>query len=193
MMRSNGHFVSMFAKTRRRIRTLTQDTRGVSAIEFALVLPVMIVMYIGAVEISHALTVDRRVTAVSSAVADLAAQTDKVTSAEVQDIFTAASSIMTPYSANPISIVLTSVVADEDNDTTVDWSCAHNGSPHADGAGFALPEGLTQPFSSVIVAEVSYNYTPPLGHYMTGGLTLTETFYLRPRRSLTVEMQGGGC
>lgn len=192
-MRSNGPFVSMFAKARRRIRTLTRDTRGVSAIEFALVLPVMIVMYIGAVEISHALTVDRRVTAVASAVADLAAQTDKVTPAEVQDIFTAASSIMTPYSATPISIVVTSVIADENNDTTVDWSCAHNGSPYADGAGFTLPDGLTQPFSSVIVAEVSYNYTPPLGHYMTGGLTLTETFYLRPRRSLTVEMQGGGC
>lgn len=192
-MRSNGFFTSKFATARRRIQALARDTRGLSAIEFALVLPIMIIMYIGAVEFSHALTVDRRVTSVASAVADLTAQTDKVTSTDVQDIFTAASSIMTPYSATPISIVVTSVVADEDNETTVGWSCAHNASAHAEGADFTLPEGLTQPFSSVIVAEVSYNYSPPIGHYMTGGLTMSETFYLRPRRSLTVEMLGGGC
>lgn len=174
-------------------RTALRDRTGVSAIEFALVLPVMITMYIGAVELSHALTVDRRVSSVASAVADLTAQTDKVNSAQIQDIFTASTSIMTPYTAAPISIVLTSVTADADNATTVAWSCAHNGSAHAQGAEFTLPEGLTQPFSSVVVAEVTYSYTPPLGQFITGGLTMSEKFYLRPRRSLSVEWQGGGC
>lgn len=176
-----------------RARRIARNSEGVSAIEFALILPVMVIMFLGAVEFSHALTVDRRVSAVASAVADLTAQTDKITASEVQDMFTAATSIMSPYSSTPISMVVTSVVADEDNKTTVDWSCAENGSPHAKGSNYALPEGLTQPFSSVIVAEVSYSYTPPIGQYMTGGLTMSETFYLRPRRSLTVEMQGGGC
>jgi Flp pilus assembly protein TadG len=185
-----GH---MIAKARNTLSALACDTRGVSAVEFALILPVMITMYIGAVEFSHALTVDRRVTAVASAASDLAAQTEEVSSNSVQDIFTAATSIMTPYSVAPISIVLTSVVADEDNTTTVDWSCAQNGAPHSTGSSFTLPDGLTQPFSSVIVAEVSYDYQPPIGRYMVGGINMTETFYLRPRRSLTVEWQGGAC
>lgn len=174
-------------------RRLPQDTRGVSAVEFALILPIMIAMYIGAVEFSHALTVDRRVTSVASSAADLAAQSEELTSNAVQDIFTAANSIMQPYSSSPISIVLTSVVADEDNNTTVDWSCAYNGSPYGDGSAFTLPTGLTQPFSSVIVAEVSYTYTPPIGEYITSGFIMSETFYLRPRRSLTVEWQGASC
>ncbi len=100
---------------------------------------------------------------------------------------------MTPYSATPISIVVTSVVADTNNATTVDWSCAHNGSPRSQGSSFQLPTGLTQPFSSIVVAEVTYNYTPPLGKIIIGNINMTETFYLRPRRSLKVEMQGGGC
>ena len=183
----------MIAKARNTLSALACDTRGVSAVEFALILPVMITMYIGAVEFSHALTVDRRVTAVASAASDLAAQTEEVSSNSVLDIFTAATSIMTPYSVAPISIVLTSVVADEDNTTTVDWSCAQNGAPHSTGSSFTLPDGLTQPFSSVIVAEVSYDYQPPIGRYMVGGINMTETFYLRPRRSLTVEWQGGAC
>lgn len=170
-----------------------RDKSGLSAIEFALILPVMITMYIGAVEFSHALTVDRRVSSVASAVADLTAQTDKVSASQVQDIFTASQSIMTPYSASPISIVVTAVEADEDNQTTVQWSCAHNGAKHAKDADFEVPAGLTQPFSSVIVAEVTYSYTPPIGKMITGALTMSEKFYLRPRRSLKVEWQGSDC
>lgn len=193
MMRSIFSTTPIAAKLLRNTRKLAQDTHGVSAVEFALILPIMITMYIGAVEFSHALTVDRRVTSVASAAADLTAQTEQVTSTAMLDIFTAANSIMQPYSVTPISIVLTSVVADEDNATTVAWSCAHSGSAHADDSAFTLPPGLTQPFSSVIVAEVSYSYTPPIGEFITGGITLSETFYLRPRRSLTVEWQGAGC
>lgn len=183
----------MISKTRQALATLAHDTHGVSAVEFALILPIMITMYIGAVEFSHALTVDRRVTAVASSASDLVAQTEDVDANSLQDIFTAATSIMLPYSSTPISIVLTSVEADSDNDTTVGWSCAHSGTPHASGSAYALPTGLTQPFSSVIVAEVSYAYQPPIGHYMTGGINMTETFYLRPRRSLTVEWNGAPC
>ena len=184
---------SMISRYQTNLRRLAQDKRGMSAVEFALILPIMITMYLGAVEFSDALTVDRRVTAVASSAADLTAQAEQVTSGSVQDIFTAATSIMTPYSATPISIVVTSVVADTNNDTTVAWSCAHNGSPRSQGSAFELPQGLTQPFSSIIVTEVSYNYTPPLGKILTGNINMSETFYLRPRRSLTVEMQGGGC
>lgn len=169
------------------------DERGISAVEFALILPIMITMYIGAVEFSHALTIDRRVTSVASAAADLVAQSEEVDDAALDDIFTASTSIMIPYDAGPISIVLTSVVADEDNDTTVCWSDAHNGSAHAEDADYAVPAGLTQPFSSVIVAEVSYTYNPPVSQFLTGGINMTDTFYLRPRRSLTVENTDGDC
>lgn len=170
-----------------------RDCNGVSAIEFALLLPVMITMYMGAVELSHALTVDRRVSSVASAVADLTAQTEAVDSAQIQDIFTASSSILTPYDVNPISIVVTSVEADEDNETTVGWSCAHQGSKRAEGSEITLPGGLTQPFSSIIMAEVEYSYTSPIGDIISGGMTFKETFYLRPRRSLKVEWQGAPC
>lgn len=192
-MRSTQILAKVVSQTNRRVHAALRDKSGLSAIEFALILPIMITMYVGAVELSHALTVDRRVSSVASAVADLTAQTDKVDTNQVQDIFTASTSILTPYSVTPISIVLTSVVADADNKTTVDWSCAHKGAAHAEGSEFTLPAGLTQPFSSVVVAEVTYSYTPPLGKAIVGGITMSDTFYLRPRRSLSVEWQGGGC
>lgn len=186
-----GH--AMVSRIQRALRNLAQDTRGVSAVEFALILPIMITMYIGAVEFSDALTVNRRVTAVASTAADLTAQAEQVTSGDVSDIFSAATSILAPYSTTPISIVLTSVVADGQNATTVEWSCSLQGAPRLQGAPFELPAGLTQPFSSIVVAEVTYNYSPPLGKMIVGNINMSETFYLRPRRSLKVEMQGAGC
>lgn len=175
------------------LRASRRDETGISAVEFALIVPIMISMYVGAVEFSHALTIDRRVTAVASTAADLVAQAEEVTAADLTDIFEASTSILSPYAAGPISIVVSSVEADDKNKTTVDWSCALNGSPHAEDSSYAVPTGLTQPFSSVIVAEVSYTYTPPVGELLTSGITLTDTFYLRPRRSLKVEKTDVGC
>lgn len=171
-----------------------RDERGISAVEFALILPLMISLYVGAVEFSHALTIDRRVTSVASAAADLVAQSEEVSGTDLRDIFTASSSIMLPYASDPVTLVLSSVEADEDNETTVAWSCGYNGGEaHAEDAEYELPEGLTQAFSSVIVAEVTYTYTPLVGEHLTGGITMNDTFYLRPRRSMTVEKTGNGC
>ena len=80
------------------------------------------------------------------------------------------------------------VVADEDNNTTVDWSDAYQGGAATPGSAATLPSGLTQPNSSVIVATVSYTYASPASQFLTGSpITLDETFYLRPRRTTAVE------
>lgn len=163
------------------------DDKGLGAVEFALIVPLMVTMYLGAVEFGHALTIDRRVTSVASSSADLIAQVEQVNDDDISDIFAAATSILSPYDTAPLSIVVTSVYADANNDTKVRWSEAQNGTAHASESAFTLPTGLTQPFSSVIVAEVTYMYDPPVGQFLTGGITMTETFYLKPRRSLEVE------
>lgn len=165
---------------------LWREEKGVSVVEFALILPIMVTLFMGAVEFGHALTIDRRVTAIASATGDLTAQVEEVDDATVNDIFEASTAIIEPYSSAPLSIVLTNVIADADGNTTVDWSESRNGSAHADGSGFAVPTGLVQPSQCIIVAEVTYDYTPPVGQFLTGGITMEETFYLKPRRSVCV-------
>ena len=178
-------------KFRRQLLALSRDRDGLAAVEFALIVPILVGLYIGAVEFSNALTVDRRITSVASTIADLTAQAEEVDSDDVEDMFNAARAIMTPYASDGISIVLTSVVADEDNKTTVHWSCSVGSEgAHAKGSAYTLPENLTQPFTSVIVAEVEYTYSPPVVKYLDQDVNLSETFYLRPRRSLTVELDG---
>ena len=67
-------FSAMFASLRWRLSGCAHDERGVSAVEFALLLPLMVTLYLGGVEVSQGLTIDRKVTLVARTVADLAAQ-----------------------------------------------------------------------------------------------------------------------
>jgi Flp pilus assembly protein TadG len=187
---------TLSASVRRCIWRMAHDRRGVSALEFALIAPVLILLYVGVAETGNALTIYRRTAQVAATAADLAAQVKTVTKSDIGDIESASSSILTPYSTNPLKIVLSSVVADKNNKTTVDWSCANKGSAHAAGSGYLLPAGLTEADSSVIVAEVTYSFSPLLGLttiFSPGSFDMTRTFYSRPRKSLKVEKTDKGC
>lgn len=165
-------------------RAFRRDERGLSAIEFALILPVMAMIYLASVDVTLVITADRRVTNIASSVGDLVSQSTQITDAEMDDIFTAASAIIQPMSDTTLSIVVTSVVADEDGNTTIDWSDAYNGGAGTAGAPFTLPDGIIEPMGSVIVASVSYSYSSPVAQFLTGSpVTLDELFYLRPRRT----------
>ena len=184
------------ASMMRRFVRVIRDRRGVSAIEFAMILPVLILLYVGTVEIGTALTVYRRASHVAATAADLAAQVRSVTKNDIKDIQAAAGSILTPYSAQPLKIVLSSVVADSQNKGKVDWSCSSKGAGRGQGSAYNLPNGVTEPASSVIVAEITYEYSPLLGlttFFSPGSFNITRTFYSRPRRSLKVEKTDTGC
>ena len=55
----------------RRLRRLIGDERGVSAVEFALLLPLMLTLYLGAVEVSQGIGADRKVTLTARTIGDL--------------------------------------------------------------------------------------------------------------------------
>jgi len=66
------HAISLLDWIAKPVRRLARDERGVSAVEFAMLLPLMLTLYLGAVEISQGIAADRKVTLVSRTVADLA-------------------------------------------------------------------------------------------------------------------------
>lgn len=170
------------------IKAFRKKTAGIAAIEFAMIVPLMIALYMGSVEMGQALDIDRKVTSVASATADLVSQSKEITKSEVDDIFRISKGILEPYDDSSIKIIVSSVTADEDNDQRVDWSASNeNGTPRSEGSKIpGMPENITEPNSSVIVAEVEYVYKSPVSYYITGPITLSDVFYLRPRQSLSV-------
>ncbi len=174
-----------------RIRRLFQrDKRGVSAIEFAFVFPVMITMYMGAVDISQVLTADRKITTLASTAADLVAQADTLTAADLADIYSAAAEIVAPFPSADLTIIVTSIELDSNDDPVVGWSDAYNGSPRSSLGGITIPAGMIEAGGSVILAEVTYLYDSVLTAFVGQNFELDDAFFLRPRQTSVVEFQG---
>jgi Flp pilus assembly protein TadG len=159
---------------------------GLAAVEFAFLAPVMVLMFFGTVEVSAAVDCNTRVTNVASTAADLVAQETSVSSADMANVFSALNAIIYPYSAAGAKIIISSLVDDGHGGAKVAWSDAQNATPLTVGSAVTVPTGLITSGGSVIYAQVTYNYNSSPAVYLTGTLTMTSTFYARPRRSATV-------
>jgi Flp pilus assembly protein TadG len=144
-----------------------RDTRAVSAIEFALIAPILIASYLGAVQLSLGLLF--------------------LDSAQIDDIVAAGAAIMQPFDESDMAVRITSVRMNNDGDIFVDWSEGRNGlSGYGQDSVLDLPEGLLAPSNSIIFVEMIYTYSTPFNTLELGEFTLTDKAYLRPRRSLWI-------
>jgi Flp pilus assembly protein TadG len=152
------------------IRKFRRDHRGVSAVEFAVILPIMLTLYLGGSEITQAITIKRKTTLVTRAIGDLVAQDVNITNAEMTQVMSATTSVMAPYST-----------IDANGIAKVTWSDAFQDTARPVNQTVTLPTGLNIANTTLIWAEASYTYTPPIGYAITGSITMTDKLYLRPR------------
>ena len=171
---------------RARFGGLARDERGVSAVEFAMLLPLMVTLYLGAVELSQGIGVDRKVTITARTVADLVSQVSTVNNNDMTNSLNAASAVIAPYSTAQLKVVVSSIAIDAQGKATIAWSDTLNGTARSKGSTVTLPAALAIPNSSLIWSEVQYNYKPVIGYVITGSLNLKDQIYMRPRMSDSV-------
>jgi Flp pilus assembly protein TadG len=188
----------------RAIRRFRKDTRGIAAIEFALIAPIMIGLYIMLNETASALRAARKVTMAARIASDLTTQLANVADGDRNDIFASMTPIMAPYPGANASIRITSVRFDAAGKGYVDWSEAQGAqltahprckptevqSPPSPHGQIDVPAGLKIANTSVVLAEVSYAYTPALGYNITGTINLTDQLFTRPRAGTHVTRTG---
>jgi Flp pilus assembly protein TadG len=188
----------------RMLGRLGRDTRGVAAVEFAMIVPIMFFLLVGAVEFSQALTVDRRVTQAASSTADLIARAPSqgMSVTQVDNELKIIEQLIEPYELTRLTVNIISVRANAVNGNpnavtyVVDWSRDNRGgTPYARNASYNdIPAGLLVAGESVIVAEAKYNYTPLIFNYfIESAFDLDEKFYLKPRNASCVHLQPINC
>ena len=79
MPRHFGHFRRRLAG----LRSFHADKRAVSAIEFSMILPFLLILLIGMEEVTGTLNYDRKVSRIANSVADLVAQAQTITPADL--------------------------------------------------------------------------------------------------------------
>ena len=78
-----------------------KDRSGIAATEFAVIVPIMLVMFFGTVEFSSGVAVDRKVSLMARTLADLTSQGKSDNDTDLTNFFTASCAIMTPYDPTP--------------------------------------------------------------------------------------------
>jgi Flp pilus assembly protein TadG len=200
-----------------RWRRLCADRRGVAAVEFALILPLMLVLYLGTSELTQGVMASRKATLVARALSDLTGQLaagNTVTDTEATNIFNAATAVMSPFSTSSLKMTITSVEfvanagATNKYDAKPRWTIIRNtgtARPCAILTAVAntvkpasnnMPNGMYQS-GSIIVADVSYTYDPPFGKALlewsktASVVNMSQTTYMRPRNQTLIGISTG--
>lgn len=175
----------------RLFRRLMRQERAVAAVEFAFIFPLMVLVYLGAVEGGTLIITDRKVQTTAASIGDLVARSDGfITSSDLLDYVRAAENIMAPNDLTEFSQVIVALDVDSSGNATVRWSRKFSNNnndtstPYAAGSSYTLPSSVRDTFSgfSVIAAEASFEaYTPLLGAVFKTPIDLRRTSYFLPR------------
>ncbi len=155
-----------------------------------MLLPLMLTLYLGTVEISQAVGIDRKVTLTSRTLADLASQVSSLSSSDMSNILNASSAVIAPYDPSKLKVTVSEITIDNNNNAKIAWSCTLGGTAHSVGSSVTLPAALNVANTSLIWGEAAYTYKPTIGYVVTGTLNLSDQIYMRPRLSNSVS---GSC
>jgi len=178
-----------------------KNERATAAVEFALITPFLLTLYLGSMEASALFTVDKRVNTISATVGDLVAQWDPntgnldttATTSTLATYFKAAAGIMVPYPTTGIKQVVSLVYVDTTTGATkVIWSKASGTGATARTQGSTYSPLATTTTTNevarggcIIASETSYSYKPLLGAVFTTALNLSHVNYFIPRYGAT--------
>lgn len=169
------------------LRTGARDRSGVAAIEFAIIAPVMVLIFFGTAELSLGISSNRKVTLSARTISDLVARTGNINKDELKNVFTAAAYIMKPYDTKSFAATVSAIDIDAQGVASVAWqvNLTWNGSSATivdasnPNAG-TVPQDLKIPKTQLIKSEVTYSYEPASAFFIKS-LPMSETFYARPR------------
>lgn len=172
-----------------------KETKGVAAVEFAFLAPLMLLMYLGTLEISNAISANRKLSRSAYTVGDLITQFTSInacmTTTQLNNIINIADKIMYPYNHTmKISITGISVASGVNK---VKWSEGFNGGvTHADNSIYAaLPSQIAGSDGFVVAAKIKMDYKPFFGFadfsnngeliFDGSAIPMQEELFLRPR------------
>jgi Flp pilus assembly protein TadG len=203
----------------RRLRQLSGDDRGVSAVEFGLLAPLIVGLYLGAVVFCQGITLQRKTTLAAHAVADLVSQSIAINNdGEMASIFNAVDRIIEPYPKTNFKMMVSQVTIDAQGVATIQWSDSRNTPqrPQNQVVTSSIPAAFRACASApcyLLWGEAEYSYIPVIGrsdvpqgappgttgtaHFYLMGTRFTipalkEQSFMRPRQSPSVSQTWAG-
>jgi len=167
-----------------KITQFLKDISGVSAVETAILFPVLLMMMTAVYDLGQGVVVSQKVNSASQIIGDLVARNETVTSGLIDDVINAGELALAPYDTQGFSYDIVSVEFDDEGDAFELWrrtvGMTAEDTPLEDAVGLG-DEG-----EGVVVVSVQYTYTPFFNNFLIDEFLMNERAFLRGRKSLTV-------
>ena len=182
---------------------LAGDRRGVAAIEFAFIAPLLLMLYLVTMEVAQGIDTNKKVSRVGSMVADLVTQQPReITTTVLDPIMRIGEAILQPYNRSRADIVITGIEIDKNSNVKVKWSRAMRGGVFGRDANAGdtttVPAELKIPETFLLRVTAELEYLPILAWTaqqktsvgllgMFDHIAMQESYYLRPRMSAEID------
>jgi Flp pilus assembly protein TadG len=176
-------------------RRFAGSTSGLAAIEFAIILPVLLLLLLGTFDAGRAITIYMKVRAATytlAAVTNQYSTTTPIQLADMQAITGATAAVLSPYPSAPASVTITQVKQTSSTQAVVSWSYTVNGTAYGAGSTWSRIPSLLSTNKACsgtgypcyfIYAEVKYVFTPSFGYFAVGSINFSDSLYTTPRSS----------
>ena len=194
--------MSRFFKCRPpRLQGFGRDARGVAAVEFALLVPFLMLVFLGVFEVTQIVRTQTKLAHAAGALAKIVAQqTASVTggtSGTLGDICSGVSQMMAPGPTSSVGSTIASVTTTITNGSTSvaeDWESDGSCPTSVSAMGASTAKSLAAQYGlipnstdSAIIVKMSYVYKPAISYVIGSAVfTLTQTAFVRPRSGTTV-------
>jgi Flp pilus assembly protein TadG len=166
---------------RKILRRFGASEKGIAAVEFAIIAPMMIFLLFGSVELIDVMNTNKRAQNAAASLADVVARDTEITNDEVANLWAAIDVLMFPDDGADMRMRITSVTIVNATTARVVWSEGRGMTARTANSTVTLPAQMMQPGTSVIMAESIYPYASPLGFVIDGSMDLSHEAYRRSR------------
>jgi Flp pilus assembly protein TadG len=202
----------MLARTTGATRRFASDKSGIAAVEFVFIAPLIIVLWLGTMEISQGIEVNKKVGRSASVIGDILTQTAVINVGDLEDIMKIGASVIQPYKRAYPTVTVSEVMVDAGLSAKIVWSRKGQqittgftfSSGYAVNSPVVLPANLKVANTYLVKVETDLDYIPVTNtSYVvrTGASTakwgfssavwhMREAYYLRPRVNDDVACNG---
>lgn len=172
------------------LRRVGRDRRGTLAVEFAIALPILMMLVLTGIEVTRYVLLNQKIERTAVTMSDLVSQSEALTEAGLDNLFLATEFVMEPFDITSNGLIVVSAISKSGSSTaTIKWQRSFGGAASGsafgiEGGSASLPTGfVVRDGESIVVTEAFFDYQPAFFDDMLAPATLYSFAIFRPRFS----------
>ncbi|MES5045136.1 TadE/TadG family type IV pilus assembly protein [Rhizobium nepotum] len=169
------------------VTRFAKDRRGVGAVEFAIIFPILLALYLTSFEFTIGYNTYKRASIAAATVNDLVSKTASVDKAYLQSTLRVSEAVFAPYSTKELKLKISGITIDKQKQAKIAWSWNEKDQkPYAVGSPAAVPTRLLVADTFLVHVELSIPhellmFMPDIASSGVKSITIGRDYFFKQR------------